>query len=379
MIRKIKFLVLSVVVLASVFLLGRTLFSGFSNDNSSKEDLQLLGRIINLIKNHYFEEPKPNETMEGAFKGLVNSLDTLSSYLDVDNAEKYGLQQEKRLNEAGIILYKREYTHYPQIVGIIKDSPAEKEGLQLGDLVIAIDDESTLTMSMLEANLELKEKQEADVVLRFIRRSQTQEVTIKRKVLFEEPVSYALHKGTSGILKINYLYPACVFQIREEILPQIKSQKNPLILDLRNCYEGDIEEALKLVNLFIKSEEIGYFEQKKGEKEILSCAEEPELQNLPLVIWTNQATIGPAEFAAAVLRESRMAKILGHSTLGLVAKQDFFNLEDGSALLLTSGLFTLKSGEKLWEKGLTPDIKIKGRDQNDEMYLKETMNLIPDL
>jgi len=379
MIRKIKILVLSVVVLASVFLLGRPLLSGFSSDDPSKEDFQLLGRIINLIKNHYFEEPKPNETMEGAFKGLVNSLDTLSSYLDVENVEKYGLQREKRLNETGIILYKKEYTHYPQVVGIIKDSPAEKGGLQLGDLVIAIDGESTRTMSMLEANLELKEIQEADVDLRFIRRSQTQEVTITRKVLFEEPVSYTLHKGTSGILKIHHLYPACVSQIREGIIPRIKPHKNPLILDLRNCHEGDINEALKLANLFVKSQEIGYFERRAGEKEILSCAEKPELSNLPLIIWTNQATIGSAEVAAAVLSEFRMAKILGLSTPGLVAKQDFINLEDGSALLLTSGLFTLKSGDKLWEKGLTPDIKIQGRDQSDEMFLKETMKLIPSL
>jgi len=363
----------------SVFLLGRPLFSGFSNDNPSKKDSQLLGRIINLIKNHYFEEPKPNETMEGAFKGLVNSLDTLSSYLNPENAEKYGLQQERRLNETGIILYKKEFTHYPQVVGIIKGSPAEKGELKLGDLVIAIDGESTRTMSMLEANLELKEIQEADVGLRFIRRSQTQEVTITRKVLSQEPVSYALHKGTSGILKIHHLYPGCVSQIRERSIPQIKSQKKPLILDLRNCHEGDINEALKLANLFIKSEEVGYFELREGEKESLSCEEEPVLPNLPLIIWTNQATIGPAEVAATILSEFGTAKILGFSTPGLVAKQDFLNLEDGSALLLTSGLLTLKSGNKLWEKGLTPDTKIQGRDQSDEMFLKETMKLIPGL
>ena len=376
--RHTKIIFLSAVGLSSLILFfGTHSFFGLSNENSSETDFQLLGKIISLIRDHYFEEPKPYQTMEGAFKGIINSLDTLSSYLDRDNAEKFRLQRETRLNETGMILYKKEYSSYPQVVGIIKGSPAEESGFQLGDLIIAIDDISTLTMSMLEANLNLKEKDQKDVKLRFIRGTQTQEMTVHRELLNEAPFSYTRHKGASGILRIHRLYPACVVQIREKVLPRVRSEKKLLILDLRNCHEGDIEEALKLTNLFLKSEEVGYFESRDGEKKILSCQEEPELEGLPLIIWTNQGTIGPAEAAAAVLREFGKAKILGFSTPGLAAKGNFFSLEDGSALLLTSGIFVLKSGKAIWGSGLTPDIKIQGQDQSDEVYLKETAKLNP--
>ena len=372
-----KIILFSGCVLASLILfLGTQSFSGLFDDKSSKKDHQLLGRVIDLIKNHYFEEPKPYETMEGAFKGVINSLDTLSSYLNQANAEKFRMQKESRLYEAGMILYKKEYTYYPHIVGIIKDSPAAEGGFRVGDLVIAIDDQSTRMMSMLEANLELKGKEESDVKLRFIRRGQTQEATIKRRRLKEAPFTFSSHKGTGGILSIHNLYPACVVQIQEELLPQLKSQNKPLILDLRNCSEGEMDEALKLTNLFLMSEEVGYFESREGEKEFLSCPEVPELGSLPLVIWVNQSTIGPAEAAAAILRESRKDTILGLKTPGLVAKRDFFSLEDGSALLLTSRIFALKSGKSIWETGLTPDVIIQGQDQSDEMYLKETLKLI---
>jgi C-terminal processing protease CtpA/Prc len=137
-----------------------------------------------------------------------------------------------------------------------------------------------------------------------------------------------------------------------------------------------MDEALKLMNLFLMSEEVGYLESRKGDKEILSCPEVPELENLPLVIWVNQGTIGPAEAVAAILREYRKAKILGLLTPGLVAKRDFIALEDGSALLLTSSIFALKSGKSIWGTGLTPDVKIQGQDQSDETYLKETVKLI---
>jgi carboxyl-terminal processing protease len=144
-------------------------------------------------------------------------------------------------------------------------------------------------------------------------------------------------------------------------------------LDLRNCHEGDIEESRKLINLFLKSPNIGYFETKGGTKEILSCPDDAELEKLPLVIWTNQATIGPAEAVVGVLKEFKRAKIIGLPTLGLVAKQNFFVLDDGSGLLLTSGIFHLRSGEKLWEKGIKPDIKINEEDQTLSTYLKKSL------
>jgi len=157
----------------------------------------------------------------------------------------------------------------------------------------------------------------------------------------------------------------------------IKEQKKALILDLRNCHEGVLEEAVKLVNLFLKAEEIGSIEKKGGEKEILSCEKEPELGELPIVIWVNNATLGPAELAAAVLKEFKNAKIIGLPTLGLVAQKSFFPLDDGSALVLTSGIFRLKSGKKIWEKGLTPDVKIEDKNPDDESYLKKTLSLLP--
>lgn len=371
-----KVLFLSALVVASsLFLLEKNFLPGLSTKSPTSKNLQFLGAVINLIKNHYIEEPNPLKTMEGAFKGMVDSLDILSSYLDEESALKYKNKKEKMLKETGIILYKK-YGSFPQVIGIIKNSPAEKKGIKISDLISGIDDRSTLPMSMLEANLYLKAIEETQVKLKIFRRNETQEITIKRKLLFEEPVSYSPLKGSSGILKIHHLYPPCVSKIKEEILPRIRPQKKTLILDFRNCHEGELEEAWRLTNLFLKAKEIGYINKKGGVKEILSCEEEPELGKLPIIIWTNQATLGPAEAVAAVLNEFKKAKILGLPTLGLVAKQDFFALEDGSALILTSGVFHLKSGKKLWKSGLTPDVKIKREDQNDESYLKSTLVLL---
>ena len=368
--------ILLLIVLAAVslfFLLERNFLPGLSSKDSPYKNFELLGKVIRLIKNDYIEEANPAKTMKGAFKGLVDSLDILSCYLDKESVFRYSQRKEAKLNDVGIVLYKR-YGLFPQVIGIIENSPAEKKGIKIGDHVSALDDRSTLMMSMVETNLYLKDRDKTPIKLRVFRRGGTKDVSIERTLLFEEPFSYISAKSTSGILKIHTLYPPCVKKIKERIIPRLKPEKRTLILDLRNCHEGDIGEARKLINLFMKAPEIGHFLKKGGAKEILSCADDAELEKLPLVIWTNQATIGPAEAVAGVLKEFKKAKIIGLPTPGLVAKQDFFTLEDGSGLLLTSGIFHLSSGKKLWEKGIEPDVKIETEDQGFSSYLKKSFS-----
>jgi C-terminal peptidase prc len=375
--KKAKTLLLTAIGAASLFiLLERSFLPGLSTDASTPKDLKLVEKVIDLIRNHYFEEPQAFDTMEGAIRGLVNSLDPVTSYLDRENFLKYQYQKEARLKETGLILYKEKYGHYPQVLAIIEDSPAQKADVELGDLIVSIDGESTRSMSMLESNLSLKDKEEGSVDLEIIRKRETQELSIGRKMLFEEPISLSSRKETSGILKIHHLFPSCVDKIREDILPGLRTQKDPLILDLRNCYEGELEEALKLSNIFHKTKEVGYFQRKGKAKELVTLPEEAELKKIPIIIWTNQATIGAAEALAAILREFRKAKILGSSTPGLAAQQSFYALEDGSALVLNSRIFALKSGKTIWKKGIKPDITIRSKDQSNDSYYKETMKII---
>ncbi len=375
--KRVQIVLISAVALASLFfLLEKNILTGFSSKSSPPKDLRILETVINLVKNHYIEEPDPSKTMKGAFKGLVDSLDILSSYLDRESAIKYGLQKENRLKETGIILYKR-YGTFPQVIGIIKDSPAEKNKIRIGDVISSIDSQETLDMSMLEVSLQLKDEEGKPADLKIIRRDETKKLKIERKRLFEEPMSFSHQEETSGLLKIHHLYPSCVGKTKKEVVPLLKGEEKTLILDLRDCHEGELKEAVKLVNLFLKAEEIGYIEKKGGTKEILSCKEEPELGKLPIVIWVNSGTLGPAELVGAVLKEFKKAKIIGLSTLGLAAQHNFFPLDDGSALVLTSGIFHLKSGKNLWKKGLTPDVKIKRKEPNDKSYIEKTLSLLP--
>lgn len=375
-IKKERLLLTIILITVSLFfLLERGFLPGGTSKISPYKSFELLGNVIGLVKRDYLKEADPERTMKGALKGMVDSLDILSSYLDKENVAKYSQQKKAPLKDTGIIISKR-YGSFTMVIGVKENSPAEKKGIKIGDTISTLDNKSTLIMSLVEANLYLKNEEKKNLELKIFRGSKSLNVSLERKLLFEKSYSFSDVESTSGILKIHHLYSPCVKMLKKEIVPTIKSSKKTLILDMRNCHEGDIDEALKLINLFLEADRIGYFEKNDGAKEVLSSPEEAVLEKLPLVIWVNQATLGPAEIVVAVLQEMRQTKIIGVSTLGLTAKQKLFSLEDGSALLLTTGIFHLKSGKKLWEKGVEPEVKIDVADQSYKTYLNKTFDIL---
>ncbi len=370
-------LFVTLAVLCLFFFLEKKILPEFSSSASPEKSPELVVKVAELIRNDYIEEPDPLTTMNGALKGMVDSLDVLSCYLDKESVLRYARSGSGGLKDIGVVLYKN-FGSFPQVIGVIENSPAAKKGIKVGDTISAVNGRSTLMMSMVETYLYIRDKDAKPVKLKIIRDSAAQEVSVDRATLYDEPFSYAKSKGTSGILKIHHLFPPCVRKIKQDVIPSLRREEKALILDLRNCHQGDMEEARKLINIFLKAERIGYFEKKGEAKDSLSCPDEAALDKLPLVIWTNAATLGAAEAVAAVLKESRKAKVIGSATLGLVARQDFFSLDDGSGILLTSSIFHLSTGKALWELGgVIPDIKLGLEEQDDNSYLRKSLSLLP--
>jgi C-terminal peptidase prc len=373
---RIKFILIPALLTVLLFvLLEKNFLPGLSRNNSSDDQFKLVGSVAYLIRDEYVEEPNPSKTMDGAFRGLVDSLDTLSSYLDKDAVSKYRQRRDSDLKDPGIMLYKT-YGSFPVIIGIKENSPAEKAGLKLGESVSIMNGRSTLPMSMIEANLLLKDKSSDPVMLKILRGADSEILRLERAAVQAETFHYTIAEGTSGILKIRRLYQPCVNSLKENLLPTLKKGKKPLVIDLRNCAEGDIEEAENFLDMFVENSASGYFENNQGIKETLAIQSKTELANLPLIIWTNQATIGPAEAIAAVLKANKKAKVIGFQTPGLVSKQQFIPLNDGSGLLLTSAMFHMKKNKDFWEKGIEPDIKIDIEDRTSNAYLKATKELL---
>ncbi len=177
------------------------------------------------------------------------------------------------------------------------------------------------------------------------------------------------------MLTVYRLSPSLSASLKSIIPASVEHTPGPFILDLRGCAEGDSEGARRLVNMFLRLPQAGSFLMRDGSREPFSCPETAVWEKAPLIVWVDQATLGPAEIVAGVLQSAKRARVVGFPTLGLASKQKLFPLSDGSAILLTTGLFCTASGEKLWEKGITPDIVLSEEAAERSHFLQKTLSL----
>lgn len=362
---------------AAVFFVTQMGFLSRGHATPTARGFELLDTLMSHIRNDYLEERDPVQTAEGTFRGLVNSLDPLSAYLSKDLAASYKARTGQEM-ETGMVVLKR-YASFPQVVAVVEKSPAETVGVKMGDLVSAIGGRNTLSMSLTEVKLLLSGTDAKPVDIRVLRGNDTHNLSVPRAVLFPAAYVFSQTAGQPARLRIRRFDAGLVSDVKRDVVPVLKGRKNTLVLDLRGCQDGTIDEAGKFVNLFVKAANVGRFEGRGGVKETVACPANAELGSIPLVVWTDAGTAGPAEFAAGVLQEVRQAKIVGFATSGLVGRTALFPLKDDTAVLLTSGIFILPSGRKLWDDGLVPDAAIPVDKLNEKTYLEKTLPLLPKL
>jgi carboxyl-terminal processing protease len=373
-----RLVLLTVFVAALLFFLVQTrILPGKSQRGSWPKGFQLVDVLMDLIRNDYLDERDPVQTAEGTYRGIVNSLDPLSSYLNKDLTARYAARTSGDTGP-GLIVFKR-YGTFPQVVGVVPGSPGDKAEVKLGDLVSAIGHHNTLSMSLTEVNLLLGGTDEKPVQVKILRGNEARELSLPRAHLFPRAWAFSSAPGQPAILSIHDFSRSLAAEIRKSVLPALKGKKKPLILDLRNCPGGDFEEARAFANLLLKAAAVGSFEKRGGAKEPVACPAEAALGVVLVVVWAGPATIGPAEFVAGVLQEVRKAKVLGLPTPGVVAITESFPLKDESSIILVREVFSLPSGRSLWGQGLNPDVTIPVTDQSDKAYLQKTLPLFPKL
>jgi len=374
--RPVRILALSSLsVLLLFFLLVRSFVPGpAGRDAGEPSDLKLVDSIIQLIREDYIDRVEPARAMEGAYRGLVQSLDMLSSYLSPEDLAKYKESNESLLRDPGLVIIKA-LGGMPQVVALEEGRPASRSELRRGDFLSAIDNRATFGLSLAEARLLLSSGEDRPVKLRVVRQASTVEISVARSLPPAKAVQFSAEKGTAGVLVLSRLSPSELDAVKSLIPVSQAQAAAPLVLDLRGCAQGDAKSAARLINLFLRLPQAGSFLMKDGTREPFSCPDPAVWDKVPLVVWTDPGTLGPAEIVAGVLQSAKRAKVVGLQTLGLASLQKLFPLSDGSALLLTTGVFCYASGDKLWEKGITPDLALDDAASGRGPYLEKTLGL----
>ncbi len=352
-IARIAILGLSAVVFcyaAAGYLLGKTA------DDKTYRVLTVYSEVLEHIQHDYVEDPNLQKVTAGAMHGLLDSLDSESSYLSpLEYADyKKGMETEQK-GSAGLVLSRR-YA-YISVVSVLPESAGLKAGLRDGDVLETIGGFTTSQMAIEQAQLLLRGAPGTVVKLSVIRPEKAQPEEID--VTLEKPVAAKLLTNLladgTGYIRVPEFNKGMTGQLREQLVEYQKQGVQKLVLDLRDCAAGEDQEGIAAANLFLSSGTITTLKGQTVAAKAWMADPAKAVWKGPVAVLLSNSTAGPAEIVAAAIAGNHRGPTVGLRTFGTVSEQKTIELEDGAALILTVADYLTPAGKIILGDGVEPE------------------------
>ncbi len=334
--------------------------------NDPGAQMRILESVLQHIQNDYVDEPNMDKVRAGALRGLAGGLDPYSTYLTPEQVKSYKAGGSE---QTGIGAELSQVAAYLYVVAPVKGSPADKAGLQAGDVIEYIDTKATRDISLYDAKQLLSGTAASEVKLRVLRSGTTPTtITVKRGAFkIPEPES-RMEAGKVGVIQIYSLAKGEAALVKARLQDLIKQGSQKIIVDLRGVAGGELAEGIAVANLFIKEGALAQTIGKEGKSLKTFNAESAGFVfDGQAVVMIDEGTAGASEVVAGAFVESKRGDVVGEKSFGAGAEQQLFTLRDGDGLLLTtvkwaSGGGKPFLGEDRSKSGIAPTVKVERED-----------------
>jgi carboxyl-terminal processing protease len=168
-----------------------------------------------------------------------------------------------------------------------------------------------------------------------------------------------------GVLRVDALTKGKAQELASKIKNLQKDGAKKLILDLRNCAEGEESEGIATANLFLNHGAITYLQGQKYPREAFNADPSKAVTNLPVVVLVNKGTAGAAEIVASAILENSRGDVVGDKTFGEGSVQKVIELPEGEgALILSVAKYYSPSGKAIQDVAVTPNVLVADEDED---------------
>ncbi|HSH30842.1 MAG TPA: S41 family peptidase [Thiohalobacter sp.] len=352
------------VVLGVSLSLGQGVFADRDNDAASLplEELRGLSDVFARIKNDYVEPVEDKQLLESAIRGMLTGLDPHSAYLDPEQFKELQVGTSGEFGGLGIEVGMED--GFVKVIAPIDDTPAQRAGIQAGDLIIRLDDTPVKGMSLGEAVKIMRGKPGSDITLTVVREGEEKplKVVITRAIIKVKSVKSRMLEPGFGYVRISQFQAATgdslartVSELRRDSDGGLKG----LVLDLRNNPGGVLNAAVSVSDAFLNKGLIVYTEGRVADSRLRFNATPGDvIEGAPLVVLVNQGSASASEIVAGALQDHRRAIIVGRETFGKGSVQTIVPLNNGAAVKLTTARYYTPNGTSIQAEGIVPDIKL---------------------
>lgn len=321
------------------------------------EPYKKLRKVINLVENNYVDEVELEAIVNKAIEGLLSNLDAHSAYLDEKKFRDLQTQTNGEFGGIGITLGMKDGAL--TIITPLDDSPAGKAGIKAGDVILKINDQNTLNMSIDDAVNIMRGKAGTPLQLTIYRKGESKPMVfdLKRDIIKIDSVIGRKIEGTNFYYIRVTSFDKNVASSVDKLLKKV-GKIDGVILDLRNNPGGLLNQAVGLTELFVKDGVV--VSQKgraQGENIELKVNGKAPYASIPLVVLINGGSASASEIVAGALQDHKRAILVGEQSFGKGSVQVVLELGKTDALKLTTAKYYLPSGRTIQAVGVKPDIE----------------------
>jgi carboxyl-terminal processing protease len=366
--RRVRFtliLVTSILVLYTV--IGSLLGDSESSTEQTYRDLGVYSEVLSRIKSDYVTEPNLQHVTQGAIRGLLEALDPYSTYFTPKQFQAYLAHPEPGPASVGIFMSKK--FGFATVVAVLPGSPADKAGVKPGDLIDRIDGHPSRELSVIQLDRELAGEPGSTVDVWVVKgaRGEPVKLAMTRVILKDPPVEAKIVDEATGYVRVSTFDKGEADRIAQDV-KQLQSQgAKSIVLDLRDCAGGSVNEAVDTASLFIKSGLITYTYGQRTPRHDIMAHPSGVVFDVPLAVLINRSTAGPAEIVADAVLGDKRGDVVGVPSFGVGVVQKTIPVGDGSGLLLSVAKYYGPNGKAIEGNGVTPNVISPTEEQAEAM------------
>lgn len=342
-----------------IFLAGGGVMRARSAD-ADYESLRRFSQVLDMVEQYYVKDMTQQELIDGALKGMLQGLDPHSTLL---STKEFQEMQESTSGEFfGVGVEITTENGQVLVVSPIEDTPGYKAGLRAGDIIVAIDGQYTMEMSLSEAATRMRGKRGTEVELLVLHKGAQQPVSMRVKRDAIPVISVKARQLEPGYHWIRLTRFSG--RTTQELLDALKDAKSKgeikgIVLDLRNNPGGLLDQSVSVSDVFLKKGVIVSMRGRDSSSERTYTAKVQSSDiDAPMVVLVNAGTASAAEIVAGALHDQKRALILGERTFGKGSVQNIIPMPDGTGLKLTVALYYTPSNTSIQAEGIVPDFEI---------------------
>ncbi len=334
----------------------------------TQSDFSLLAEADLKIRENFNGLMDDEKVESGIISGYVSALlDPYSTYLTAEEYTRYQKEQSLSGNGIGVRLTFDSQTEEVIVYHVFEDSPAQKAGVQPGDVITEIGGASDL--GFYEALTALSGPAGETVKLRVSREIATQTLQMNFSIVREEvspdSISYRMLEGSVGYVQIFSFDSSTVKEFETAVNAIVSGGGVGIIFDVRNTAGGSAEVAIEMLDLLLPEGKMLYKTGANGEKEEIKSKKGHV--DLPMAVLMNSSSSFASELFSVALKDFDAATLVGEKTYGKSRGQIAVELSSGSALILSNSAFTPVVSPGFEGIGIEPDIECKLKSEN--LYL----------